>query len=185
MTASEAILAAAAAVIVFWLVGAYNRLVRLRTALVGRFANVDVQLKQRHALLQAQHTLLSAALASAGPRLEALRAACFQADAAREKARVRPGTASAIASLRAAEDILADARGRLPQPASAGQAAVSAAAGQAEGLDMQSRLLDSDSALGFARREFNESVAEYNEAVRQFPTLLAARLFGFRSVSAF
>lgn len=185
MTAGEAILAAVAAVLVFWLVGAYNRLVRLRTALVGRFANVDEQLKQRHALLQAQHTLLSAALASAGPRLEALRAACFQADAAREKARVRPGTASAITSLRAAEDILADARGRLPLPASPGQTMASAAAGQAEGPDMQSRLVDSDSALGFARREFNQAVAEYNEAVGQFPTFVAARLFGFRSASAF
>ena len=176
MTATQATLSAAAAILLFWLVGAYNRMVRLRSTLVGRFVAIDAQLQQRHALLQAQHTLLSAALASAGPRLDALRAACFQADAAREKARVRPGAASAIGGLRAAEDILADARARLPLPAPSGTG---------DGPDIQSRLADSDSALGFARREFNEAVAEYNRAVREFPTLLAARLFGFRAASAF
>lgn len=177
MTATQATLAAAAAVLVFWLVGAYNRLVRLRTALVGRFVLVDAQLRQRHLLLQAQQTLLAAALASAGPRLEALRAACSQADAAREKARARPGTATAITSLRVAEDILADARARLPLPA--------AMAGHGEAPDMQASLADSDSELAFARREFNDAVAGYNEAVAQFPTVIAAGLFGFRAAAAF
>ena len=114
MTTTEGTVTAVAAVVVFWIVGAYNRLVRLRSDLVARFGTVDERYRQRHALLERQLELLSAALAAAAPRLDALRAACRQADTARERARTRPGAASAITSLRVAEDILTDSRARLP-----------------------------------------------------------------------
>ena len=174
MTTTQGTLAAVAAVIVFWLVGAYNRLVRLRSELVARFGAVDERYRQRHALLEDQLALLSTALAAATPRLDALRAACRQADAAREHARSRPGAASAVTSLRVAEDILADARSRVPVQSMAG----------ADVPDLNAELATSDTALAFARGEFNAAVAAYNEAVRQFPTVLVARLFGFRAAAA-
>ena len=37
--------------------------------------------------------------------------------------------------------------------------------------------------LSFARRQFNEAVAEYGQAVTQFPTVLLVGLFGFRSAT--
>ena len=51
--------------------------------------------------------------------------------------------------------------------------------------ELNQRLAASDTALAFARSEFNAAVAAYNEAVRQFPTLLVARLFGFRTAAVF
>ncbi|MEO6896132.1 MAG: LemA family protein [Caldimonas sp.] len=175
MTTTEATLASLAAVVVFWIVGAHNRLVRLRTDLVARFVAVDERHRQRHALLDSQLEMLSTALVAAAPRLEALRAACRQADAAREHARVRPGAASAITSLRVADDILADARARLPVQAVAG----------VDLPELNQRLATSDTALAFARSEFNSAVSAYNEALRQFPTVLVARLFGFRAAAVF
>jgi LemA protein len=175
MTTTEATLTGIAAVVVFWLVGAYNRLVRLRSDLVARFGAVDERCRQRHALLEGQLELLSTALAAAAPRLDTLRAACRQADAAREHARTRPGAASAVTSLRVAEDILADARARLPVQSVVGT----------DLPELNARLATSDTALAFARSEFNAAVAAYNEAVRQFPTLLVARLFNFRSAAVF
>jgi LemA protein len=175
MTTTEATLAGVAAVAVFWIVGAYNRMVRLRSDLVARFAAVDDRYKQRHALLERQLELLSAALSAAAPRLDALRAACRQADAAREHARVRPGAASAVTSLRVAEEILADARSRVPVQSAVG----------VDLPDLNARLATSDTALAFARSEFNAAVALYNEAVRQFPTVLVARLFTFRAAALF
>ncbi|MGZ8260616.1 MAG: LemA family protein [Caldimonas sp.] len=175
MTTTEATLTGIGAIVVFWIVGAYNRLVRLRSELVARFGAVDERYRQRHALLEGQLELLSTALAAAAPRLDALRAACRQADAAREHARVRPGAASAVTSLRVAEDILADARSRLPVQSVVGT----------DLPDLNARLATSDTALAFARGEFNAAVAAYNEAVRQFPTLLVARLFNFRSAAVF
>ena len=100
-----------------------------------------------------------------------MRAACRQADTAREHARARPGAASAVTSLRVAEDILADARARLPVQAIPGT----------DLPELNAQLAASDTALSFARAEFNAAVAAYNEAVRQFPTVLVARLFSFRT----
>jgi len=175
MTTSQGTVTAICAVVVFWIVGAYNRLVRLRSDLVARFGAVDERYRQRQALLEQQLDLLSTALATAGPRLEALRAACRQADTAREHARARPGVASAVTSLRVAEDILADARARLPVPALP----------SAEMPDLNAQITTTDTALAFARAEFNAAVAAYNESVREFPTVLVARLFSFRSAAAF
>ena len=175
MTTTEGTVTAIAAVVVFWIVGAYNRLIRLRSDLVARFATVDERYRQRHALLEGQLDLLSTALAAAAPRLDALRAACRQADSAREHARARPGAASAVTSLRVAEDILADARARLPVQSVVGT----------DLPDLNAKLVTSDTALSFARAEFNAAVAAYNEAVREFPTLLVARLFNFRAAAVF
>ena len=175
MTRTEGTVTAVCAVLVFWIVGAYNRLVRLRSDLVARFGAVDERYRQRHALLEGQLELLSTALAAAAPRLDALRAACRQAEAAREHARARPGAASAVTSLRVAEDILADARARLPVQSVVGT----------DLPELNARLATSDTALSFARAEFNAAVTAYNEAVRQFPTLLVARLFNFRSAAVF
>jgi LemA protein len=175
MTSSQGTVTAIVAILVFWVVGAYHRLVRLRNDLVARFGAVDERYRQRHVLLEQQLDLLSNALAAAAPRLEALRAACRQADAAREHARVRPGVASAVTSLRVAEDILADARSRLPVQALPG----------ADLPELNTRLASSDTALAFARAEFNAAVEAYNESVRQFPTVLIARLCSFRTAAAF
>ena len=175
MTATQLGAGSVGAVVVFWLVGAYNRLVRLRSALVARFGFVDEQLRARQSLLDEQLAVLATALTAAGPRLEALGAACRQADAAREHARVRPARAAALTSLRVAEDILADARARLPVQSAAGV--------DLPGLNL--RLAESDAALAFARREFNDCVVAYNEAVQQFPTLLVAQLFAFRVAAPF
>jgi LemA protein len=175
MTTTQATVTAIAAVVVFWIVGAYNRLVRLRSDLVARFGAVDERYRQRHALLERQLELLSTALTAAAPRLEALRAAWRQADTAREHASARPGAASAVTSLRVAEDILADARARLPVQALPG-------AGLPE---LHSELATSDTALAFARADFNAAVAAYNDSVRQFPTVLVARLFSFPAAALF
>jgi LemA protein len=164
-----------AAALLFWVVGAYNRLVRLRGELVRRFVPVDEQFRQRHALLLQQLDALAPVLANAAPRLDALRAACQQAESACAHARQRPGAVGAITSLRLAEEILADARARLPVPTTAGT--------NLPGLSAQ--LATIDTTLAFARKQFNDAVEVYNHAVRQFPTRLLAGMFGFRVSATF
>lgn len=159
-----------AAVLLFWSVGAYNRLVRLRHALTRRFSTVDQQCEARTALLQRQVDLL-AAEPEADTAAQTLRAACAQADAARAHARAHPAAAGTITSLRLAEDILADARTRI--------AGAWPASEPAQALRVE--LAAVDNTLAFARRQFNEAVALYNHAVGQFPTWLVAGPFGFRS----
>ena len=169
------LLAAVAAVLLFWVVGAYNRVVRLRTALVAAFVPVEARHRERQELLEQQMALVGEAIAAAGPRVEALRAATRQAESAREHARRRPGATGAITSLRLADEILADARARLPVQSLS----------TSELPSVNARLADVDLALAAARREFTEAVASHNRAVAQFPTVLVAMLFGFRAAGTF
>ena len=158
-----------AAVLLFWTVGAYNRLVRLRNHILRRFAPVDQQLAARSALLLRQLDTLAALPAGAAREVEELRAARAQADAAWEAARRRPGAAGAINSLRLASHILARARERVPPDADS-----------AELTALRGELTVCDNALQFALGQFNEAVNEYNQAVHQFPTWLLAAMFRFR-----
>ncbi len=173
MDTTQLAIAAGTAVLLFWTVGAYNRLVRLRHAIGRGFAPVDAQFRQRQALLAEQCDALAAPLADQAALLDALRAACQQADTAHARARAHPGAAVATASLRLAEDILADTRSRLPAEAT----------GHPDLADITTRLTASDATLAFARQQFNDTVKEYNHAVRQFPTWLMAWLFSFRTAA--
>jgi LemA protein len=173
MSTPEIVGWAVAALLVFWAVGAYNRLVRLRGTIVRLFAPVDEQFRQRHALLLTLLDALAPLLTNAGPRIEALRAACGQVEAACTHARVRPGAAGAITSLRLADEILAEARARLPVQSAPGS--------ELAGLNAQ--LQANDATLAFARRQFDDAVIEYNRAIRQVPTVLLVGLFGFRSAA--
>jgi LemA protein len=167
----EIIVCIVAAGLLFWIVGAYNRLVQLRGAIVRQFVPVDEQFRARQALLLQQIDALAPVLLNAGPRLDALRAACQQVETACAHAKVRPGAVGTITSLRLADDILSEARARLPVQNVAGA--------DLSGLNAQ--ISATDVTLGFARRQFNEAVTAYNFAVTQFPTVLIVGLFGFRS----
>lgn len=170
LSTAQAIGCGVAAVLLFWAVGAYNRLVRLRAAIVRQFAPVDEQVRQRHDLLLQLADTLTPLLSNAAPRLDALRAACQQVATAGTQARLRPGSSGAITSLRLADDILAESRARLPLPSVPGS----------ELAELNTRLQASDATLAFARAQFNQAVDEYGRAVTQFPTLLLVGLFGFR-----
>ena len=46
MSTTQIILLALGAVLLFWVVGAYNRMVRMRNEIGNAFAQIDVQLKR-------------------------------------------------------------------------------------------------------------------------------------------
>ncbi len=161
----------AGAALLFWVVGAYNRLVALRGAIVRQFAPVDEQFRLRHALLHEQLETLTPALGESGAALDSLNAACQQAEAACSHAKLRPGSTGAISSLRLAEDILNEARARLSAQLPP----------DAHVQELATRLTATDTTLAFARRQFNDAVLEYNHAVHQFPTAMLVGLFGFKA----
>lgn len=161
------------AALTFWVVGAYNRLVRLRSDIARQFAPIDVQFKLRQASLHRQIDALAPTLANAGPRLDALRAACVQTELACTQAKLKPVAAEAVSNLRVAEGILAEARARLPVQG----------APDLDLANLTQQLGAIDSTLAFARGQFNTAVLAYNQAVRQFPTLLVAGLFGLHPAS--
>jgi LemA protein len=171
-----------AALLLFWAVGAYNRLVRLRAGIKQSFASVEAHFRQRDALLAQWLDTCSAAWneppsAQALHSVEGVRGACVQVIAAVDHARAAPSGSQAIASLRLAEEVLIGARGRL----STELASQARSQGTWDTVMQTDALAAVDGSLGFARGQFNEAVQAYNDAATQFPTWVIAGVFGFRA----
>jgi LemA protein len=52
-------------------------------------------------------------------------------------------------------------------------------------LQLQSQLEGTENRIAVERRKFNEAVQEYNTSVRSFPTLIMAKIFGFKEKQYF
>lgn len=187
MNTQQLIVLALVAVIVFWMVGAYNRLLRLRNELARQFLPVQAQMAQRHALLLQWVEALRPVLEPASPPLEAVVAASQQVQAGCAPVGAQPNSARAVAALRLAEETLAGARIRLQLelPSHVDRLLPTGYAMDAGmGLALISEELSAiDSTLAFARQQFNSATDTYNEALGQFPTWIVAGLLRFRAAS--
>ncbi len=167
------------AVIVFWGVGAYNRLVRLRNVIGNSFAQIDVQLKRRYDLIPNLVEVARKYAAHERETLEAVTAARNQAKSAADVARTRPTAAGAVTSLALAEQVLGSAMGRLMAVV---EAYPELKADQTL-RELSEELTSTENKVAFSRQLFNDATLDYNNAAQQFPTNLMASLFGFREAA--
>ena len=167
------------AVIVFWGVGAYNRLVRLRNVIGNSFAQIDVQLKRRYDLIPNLVEVACKYAAHERETLEAVTAARNQAKSAADVARTRPTAAGAVTSLAMAEQVLGSAMGRLMAVV---EAYPELKADQTL-RELSEELTSTENKVAFSRQLFNDATLDYNNAAQQFPTNLMASLFGFREAA--
>lgn len=163
------------ALLVFWMVGAYNRLVALRNAIADAFVPVDELVQRRAAAALALDGLARPEMASEQAALDAWLAAQTAAREAAQALRARPVLAARAAAFTAAEPPLAAASARVTALLEQHPAVLS----QAEVAAQLATLRETETRLAFARQRFNEAAQAYNEAVRLFPTRLLARLYGF------
>ncbi len=177
MSMNEIVAIAGAAVTGFWMLGAYNRLVRLRKTLVAAFAQVDAQLRLRHELLAELIEAAAAELVDAPEAVAAVEAARLQARIAADRAAHRAASAGRLASLVLAEQVLRTAVSRLITMVKA-RPALRSNPKLREGLRKLSTM---QTQLAAARQSFNTAVLDYNRSAQQFPTRLVAAMFGFRA----
>ena len=175
MTTGLWVLLVAGAVVFFWGVGAYNRLVRLKNAIANAFGQIDVQLKRRYDLIPNLVEVARKYLTHEAKTLEAVIAARNQARTAEQSAAASPLSAAALGALAGAEQALGGALGRLFAVA---EAYPELKADQTM-RELGEELTSTENRIGFARQAYNDHVLEYNDAAAQFPTLIVARLFGF------
>ena len=164
-----------AALLVFWTVGAYNRLVRFKNIIANAFGQIDVQLKRRYDLIPNLVEAAKKYLQHEHATLEAVIAARNQARTASDAVRSRPGKADAVIALAAAEQTLDGSLGRLFAVA---EAYPDLKADQTI-RELSEELTSTENKVGFARQAYNDAVLDFNNAQGQFPTLLIARIFGF------
>ncbi len=174
MPVRNLVAAVALALLVFWAVGAHNRLVRLKHAIAQAFGPLDVQLKRRYELI---FQLIEAArkyLQQEPGTLDALLAARNQARSANDALRSRPANAAAVSVLVAAEQAL---DGSLRQLFALAEAHPELQADPTL-RELREELGRTDNKAAFACQAYNDAALAYNNAQGQFPALLIARLFG-------
>lgn len=184
------------AVLLFWALGAYNRLMRLRSAVVQSFGSFDAHMVRLVALLGEWDAAIAVQPGRllAGTReqeLAALQGATIQVSASLAVARARPLQPDAVAALAAARDVLqASWQAALAQPAPQ--------APEGGGLAPDAPPEPAVTALSIwqirwdehqlqntqAIQVFNDAVQHYNAAIAQFPASLLAWVFGFKAARA-
>jgi len=151
-------------VIVIWAISVYNGLVAMRQRTNQAFADIDVQLKQRHDLIPNLVETVKGYAAHERGTLEAV----IQA---RNAAVAAPGVEQKVA----AENVLT---GALRQLFALSENYPNLKA-NANFQQLQDQLSDIENKLAAARRFFNNAVQEYNTGIQQFPAALFAGMFGF------
>jgi len=179
MNTTQIITLAVVALIVFWGVGAYNRLIKLRNEITNAFAQIDVQLKRRHDLIPNLVEVARKYLQHERETLERVTAARAQVVAATDLVRSQPNQAGPIKSLNLAEGVLSSAMGRF-------QAIVEAypELKADESLrDLSEELTHTENKVAFSRQLFNDATLDYNNSAQQFPANLVAGVFGFKAAT--
>jgi len=164
-----------ACVLVFWVLGAYNRLVRLRRAVAQAWVQAEAPLNRRAQLLPE----LSAWVLQEMPQEQAALAALAQAQEAVAQAarslQTSPVSATAAASLVANLARLDASLARL-------QALCEMHAGLREQATVQTAMAEwreLEGRLVFGRQLYNDAVQIYNDAVAEFPTRWLVGWFKF------
>ena len=151
-------------VIVFWAISVYNSLVAMRQRTNQAFADIDVQLKQRHDLIPNLVETVKGYAAHERGTLEAV-------VKARQTAMAAPGVEQKVA----AENMLS---GALRQLFALSESYPDLKANQ-NFQQLQAELSDIENKLAASRRFFNSAVQEYNTGIQQFPASIFAGMFGF------
>jgi LemA protein len=152
-------------------IGIYNTLVSLRNRVNQSFADIDVQLKQRHDLIPNLVETVKGYATHEKGTLEAV----IQA---RNSAMAVGGGTAAQAQ---AEGMLGAALGKLI----ALSEAYPDLKANANFQQLSAELSDIENKIAAARRFFNNAVNEYNTGIQQFPAVLFAGMLGFSEKTSF
>ncbi len=164
------IILAAIALVVFWLVGVYNSLIRKRNQTNEAWADIDVQLKRRYDLIP---NLMETVKGYAAHEKEVFykvteaRSKAMGAQGAGEKGQAENMLSGALKSLFALAE-------NYPQLKANENFA-----------KLQDELSDTENKIQAARRFYNGNVRDFNTAMQVFPNSLIAGMMGFKPFEFF
>ncbi|MDR2862008.1 MAG: LemA family protein [Syntrophobacterales bacterium] len=147
-----------------WGIAKYNFFIRLRNNRENAFANIDVQLKQRHDLIP---QLVSTVKGYASheketlDRIVAARSGAMNAKSIDEKIVAENALTSALSGLKIIVEAYPDLKA------------------STNFIHLQEEIADIENKLAAVRRYFNSATNELNTAVEMFPANIIARMFGF------
>src|ERR1700719_1685091 len=164
MGTSTLIVLAVIVVAALWVISIYNGLVSMRQRVNQAFADVDVQLRQRHDLIpNLVETVKGYAAHERGTLDEVVRArnAAVAAQGTPQQAAAENQLSGALRQLFALSEAYPDLKAN------------------ANFQQLQTELTDIENKIAAARRFFNNAVQEYNTGIQRFPAALFAGMLGF------
>jgi LemA protein len=150
----------AAGLVVLWAIVVYNGLVAMRQRTNAAFADIDVQLKQRHDLIPNLVETVKGYAAHERGTLEAVvnaRNASVSAQGVAAQAQAENQLSAALRQVFALAESYPDLKAN------------------ANFSQLQGELSDIENKLAASRRYFNNAVNEYNTGIQQFPAALFAQ----------
>jgi len=152
-------------ILVLMAISLYNRLVRLRNSREQAFADVDVQLKQRHDMIPQLVDAVKGYMQHERGVLTEIteaRAAAMKATTINDKITAETRLSTALEGLKVAVEAYPDLKA------------------SQNFLDLQNEISDIENKIAAARRFFNSATKELNVATEVFPSNLIATLFNFK-----
>ncbi|MDR1258948.1 MAG: LemA family protein [Tannerellaceae bacterium] len=148
----------------------YNSLVRLRNNRENAFADIDVQLKQRHDLVPQLVETVKGYAAHEKETLDRVisaRNGAVSAKTINDKIVAENALSSALAGMRITLEAYPDLKANQ------------------NFMHLQEEIADLENKLSAVRRYFNSATKELNNAVQTFPSNLIAGMFGFHKEMMF
>lgn len=157
-------------VVLIWVVAIYNTLVKLRNNRENAFADIDVQLKQRHDLVPQLIGAVKGYMEHERGTLESItnaRNKAMGASSINEKIAAEQQLSSALSGFSIQVEAYPDLKA------------------SSNFMQLQTELSDIENKLAAVRRFFNSATKELNIAVQKFPNVLFASMFGFKEETMF
>lgn len=151
-------------ILVIWIIAIYNNLVNLRNRRENAFADIDVQLKQRHDLIPQLVNAVKGYMTHERETLESVtnaRRNAINASTVNDKIAAEKELGSALQGLNVQVEAYPDLKAN------------------ENFMQLQTEISDIENKLAAVRRFFNSATRELNTAIEKFPNLIFAGMFGF------
>jgi LemA protein len=152
-------------IFILMIISLYNRLVRLRNSREQAFADVDVQLKQRHDMIPQLVEAVKGYMGHERGVLTAVteaRTNAMKASGINEKIAAETKLSAALEGLRVSVEAYPDLKA------------------SQNFMELQTEIADIENKIAAARRFFNSATKELNVATEVFPSNIIATLFNFK-----
>jgi LemA protein len=156
--------------LVLWVVGMYNGLVRLRNQVKNAWSQIDVQLKRRHDLIPNLVETAKGYMKHERETFEAITKARSQAIEARgvaEQGKAESQLSSALGQFMVVVENYPDLKANQ------------------NFLALQEELTTTENKVGFSRQFYNDQVLQFNTRIESVPTNIIAGMFGFKQAEFF
>lgn len=167
-----------------WLVGMYNRLIRMRNQVKNAWSQIDVQLQRRYDLIPNLVETVKGYMQYEKSTLQSVIEARNHAAAARDTLEKKGGPTAEGGSLQDLIGAETALRGSLANVFALAENYPQLRA--TENMQrLQEELASTENKVAFSRQSYNDQVMLYNTAQQEFPTNIFASMFGHHASDLF